>query len=299
MTLQQLHYFVMTAELHSFTRAAEACHVSQPALSHAISELEDELGTRLFLRTGRAIQLTETGELCLQTAREIERAAGEMASIAARREEPTEIAVGYVVLGHLNAYLSHQARCVPREFLKEHRIVTVYDEITEIRKHLAEGKYDFIIIPAGNSRHLPPHDRVQISPDSLSLIVGRESPFFTRAEVSVRELAGTPFIFYPNNDELNGVYRALCLRNGFEPQVAGYGKKMGDIVSEVLQKRAAAFCSSTFAYLESPDIHIAQLRGDLSGFHLELVMLKANRNQAAAELFRYFRRCPADAAGES
>ena len=58
MTLQQLHYFVVTANMRSFTRAAEACMVSQPALSHAIRELEQELGCDLFERCGRCVILT-------------------------------------------------------------------------------------------------------------------------------------------------------------------------------------------------------------------------------------------------
>ena len=70
MTLQQLHYFVVTANMRSFTRAAEACMVSQPALSHAIRELEQELGCDLFERCGRCVILTEEGQLCLSEADE-------------------------------------------------------------------------------------------------------------------------------------------------------------------------------------------------------------------------------------
>ena len=48
--MHQLLYFVKLAQVGNFTRAAEACHVSQPTLSHQIAKLEHELGRPLFER---------------------------------------------------------------------------------------------------------------------------------------------------------------------------------------------------------------------------------------------------------
>ena len=62
MNLQWLYYFDAIAELEHYTRAAEQLHVSKSNLSHAISELEDELGVELFERKGRNIHLTKYGE---------------------------------------------------------------------------------------------------------------------------------------------------------------------------------------------------------------------------------------------
>lgn len=58
MELRQLAYAVAVAETGSFTRAAHRCFVVQSALSHQIARLEDELGTRLFERTSRRVQIT-------------------------------------------------------------------------------------------------------------------------------------------------------------------------------------------------------------------------------------------------
>jgi len=62
-TLRQLEVFLAVARARSFRRAAEALHLSQPALSQHVKELEDELGTRLFDRLGRSVALTEAGRL--------------------------------------------------------------------------------------------------------------------------------------------------------------------------------------------------------------------------------------------
>lgn len=65
MNLQQLIYFRKIAELQHYTKAAEELHITQPCLSHAISELESELGVPLFYKSGRNIRLTQYGECYL------------------------------------------------------------------------------------------------------------------------------------------------------------------------------------------------------------------------------------------
>jgi DNA-binding transcriptional LysR family regulator len=61
MEMHQVRYFLTAANSLSFTRAAEACNVSQPALTTAIKKLEARLGTPLFYREGKQIALTEFG----------------------------------------------------------------------------------------------------------------------------------------------------------------------------------------------------------------------------------------------
>lgn len=62
MDLRQLNYFVAVYENGSISAAARACHVAQPSLSTALQQLEDELGTTLFVRQSRGVTPTEDGE---------------------------------------------------------------------------------------------------------------------------------------------------------------------------------------------------------------------------------------------
>lgn len=71
MDLTRLQYFVAVAEAGSLSRAAAALHMSQPALSRQVLLLEEELGQRLFERTGRGVQATESGTALLAHARGI------------------------------------------------------------------------------------------------------------------------------------------------------------------------------------------------------------------------------------
>jgi len=81
-TLKQLRYFEALARHGHFGRAAEACAISQPALSMQIKEMEDVLGAPLFERNARQLRLTHFGEVAVERAREILRTAEELGDLA-------------------------------------------------------------------------------------------------------------------------------------------------------------------------------------------------------------------------
>src|SRR5688500_352987 len=75
MEMQQVRYFVALAGTLNFTRAAERCNVSQPALTRAIQQLEHELGGPLFHRERGNTHLSELGRMMLPFLESIEQQA--------------------------------------------------------------------------------------------------------------------------------------------------------------------------------------------------------------------------------
>jgi LysR family transcriptional regulator, carnitine catabolism transcriptional activator len=69
MNTRHLEFVLALADHGSFTRAAEAVHISQPSLSHAIAQIESDVGTLLFHRLGRTVSLTSAGEAFVESAR--------------------------------------------------------------------------------------------------------------------------------------------------------------------------------------------------------------------------------------
>ncbi len=82
LTLRQLRYFEALARHRHFRHAAEACGISQPALSMQIKELEQEVGTDLFERSARQVRLTQFGEEFALRIRDILRAIDELGDLA-------------------------------------------------------------------------------------------------------------------------------------------------------------------------------------------------------------------------
>ena len=100
MELRVLRYFLTVAQEENITRAAEALHMTQPTLSRQLSQLEEELGARLFERGARRITLTDAGLLLRRRAQELLALAGKTARELAAQGAPLagEISLGCGVL---------------------------------------------------------------------------------------------------------------------------------------------------------------------------------------------------------
>ncbi len=88
LSLRDLEYLIALAEHRHFGRAAEACHVSQPALSAQIRKLEELLRVRLFERTRQGVAPTRHGERILAQARRVVREAAHLLELARSLGEP-------------------------------------------------------------------------------------------------------------------------------------------------------------------------------------------------------------------
>src|SRR5210317_525344 len=88
MNLRALQYFVKLADLRHFSKAAEACFVSQPTLSTQIKKLEEELGVVLLERTNRQVMLTPVGERIVSQAQRVLREVSQMVHLAEEHRDP-------------------------------------------------------------------------------------------------------------------------------------------------------------------------------------------------------------------
>lgn len=87
-SLRDLEYVVAIAELGSFVKAAERCHVAQPSLSVQISKLEARLGTVIFERTTRRVIVTEKGRVLIEQMRKVLLEAQDLVVLATRSKRP-------------------------------------------------------------------------------------------------------------------------------------------------------------------------------------------------------------------
>src|SRR4030095_6259879 len=144
MELRHLRYFVGVAEAENVSRAALKLHISQPAVSRQVRDLEDEIGLPLLKRAGKSVRLTEAGRLFLNEARAIlERTDEALRNVRALDEhQPIELHVGYCSyaidqLFHLILRTYQGAMPNVRVKLHDRKVEENVDALLEGRLHLA------------------------------------------------------------------------------------------------------------------------------------------------------------------
>ncbi|MDY0008605.1 MAG: LysR substrate-binding domain-containing protein [Bdellovibrionales bacterium] len=149
MNLRDLEYILAVAEKRHFGLAAEACHVSQPALSTQIRKLEDELGLRLFDRTTREVAPTVEAQFILDHARRILENAGEIKKYARLHREGRQTKI--INLGVIPTiapyYLPDFFARVGKKARAQNINWQIHEEKTErLMAQLQEGKLDAAIV---------------------------------------------------------------------------------------------------------------------------------------------------------
>ena len=104
-TLRQLQYIVEVARLGGFRRAAQACHVSQPALSAQVAAAERQLGVQIFERNRRSVRLSPAGEQLVEQAQRVLVAAADLRELARQLADPFSGRLRLGVIPTIGPYL--------------------------------------------------------------------------------------------------------------------------------------------------------------------------------------------------
>lgn len=218
MELRHLRYFVAVAEALSFTAAARQLHMSQPPLSQQIRDLETELGTPLFLRTSRRVELTAAGVGFLEHARAVlahtEQAIEDVRAIGAGRVGMIRIGTtGSVLLGPLAGLISEFTHRYPgiiarlREMGPREQI-----QATEARR------VDVVFL-----RHPPTDTDLVVEtawPEEVGLCLPLGHPLARSPVVPLAALEGHDLISLRLRDSLFSRYlRDRCHAAGFAPRI--------------------------------------------------------------------------------
>ncbi len=249
MELRHLRYFVAVAEELHFGRAAERLNISQPPLSQQIQALEEYLAVRLFERTNRRVALTEAGRLFLVEARDILERAKQAVQVAqrAQRGELGELKVGFtgsapftsVIPRSIQAY--RQAHPDVHLSLQEMSSSAVIEALLERRMQV--GLLRPIALPDSI-------EVVELFRDPLMLVLPAAHPLAVDSDagLSLVQLAGEPFVFFPRHygtglfDQLNELARAA----GFTPHIAQEANEAMTIIGLVAAGMGVSMLPESF-----------------------------------------------------
>ncbi len=235
MELRHLRYFVAAAEEEHFGRAAERLHVTRPAVSKLIADLESELGTQLFERLAHGVKLTEAGQALLPLLQVAITGLNEAFTVAKRvgQGKHGSLSIGYGSLTLLHPLF----RIAVKQFRQTYPDVTlslVEAPSSEQPKALATGKIEAGFMHLGpraavlrkkRSATLAPDEAMldwfRIQTCGLGVAVPSDHRLARRKSVALEELAEEQFIVVPGSSRSPafGLPHDLCQNAGFEPQI--------------------------------------------------------------------------------
>jgi LysR family transcriptional regulator, benzoate and cis,cis-muconate-responsive activator of ben and cat genes len=192
MELRHLRYFTAVAAHGSFNRAAGTLHLTQPALSRQVKDLEDELGVRLLVRGKNAVTLTDVGELFYEDARDL-LARADQAMRRARGESRSEVLrVGYApstTAGILPGALGKFQALAPRV-----RIELADLSSREMNEQARAGLVDLLITPDAGVTNMPDFQWTELRRISPVLVMPGSHPLAKMKKIAPSRLRDLPLI---------------------------------------------------------------------------------------------------------
>jgi len=200
-SLRQLHYFVALAEQLNFTRAAEACFVSQSTLSASLKELESLLGAQLVERDRQVVMLTPIGHEVAERARALLAATQDMVERVGSLQAPMHAELRLGIIPTIAPFLLPRALPGLRATYPDLRLTLREDLTANLLSRLNDGQLDFALIAL-------PYDTGNLLVEALFddelWLVGRKND----PAILAKALAATPAL----SDRLLLLEEGHCLR---------------------------------------------------------------------------------------
>jgi DNA-binding transcriptional LysR family regulator len=199
MELRHLRYFIAVAEEENVSRAALRLHVSQPALSRQVRDLEEEIGFLLFERSAKSVRLTEAGRVFLSESRAVIQSAEQAVQTArAVATGSGELHVGYApsltarfLPGTLRAFQA----AAPKIRVKLHDLST-----EEMLAGLRGGKLQIAFLLRLSPALLRGLKFEELLRDRICVAVSPSHPFASRRRATLAEAAAEPIVSYSRKD---------------------------------------------------------------------------------------------------
>jgi LysR family hydrogen peroxide-inducible transcriptional activator len=225
MEIGQLRSFLRAAELGSFTRAAEALGLSQPAVSQQIGRLEEELGCPVFERLGRRVALTEAGRKLRERAEQIVVLVDDTAGEVRDDGETGRLVVAAIPT--IAPFLLPRALTAFREARPLARVEVNEETTEELVKACQRGEVDVgvLALPV-ETRYL---ETEPLFDEELYLVMPAGHALAGREEVSLDLVKPEPFVMLEEAHCLSGHIRSFCERRKFQPIATGRTSQLATV----------------------------------------------------------------------
>lgn len=202
MTLQQLKYIIEIVHCGSITMAAQKLYITQPSLSKAVSELEQEMGITIFLRNNRGVILSEEGIKFLSYARQVVEQV-ELLEHTYKHGEPVK-RIFAVSAQHyafaVNAFVTLVKEYDRNKYEFSLREMRTYDIIEDV--HTQRSELGIIYLSNFNREvilHILQSKELEFNPQFIAsphVFISRNNPLATKSSINMDELTAYPRLTY-------------------------------------------------------------------------------------------------------
>ncbi|MDM0038434.1 LysR substrate-binding domain-containing protein [Variovorax sp. J22G21] len=274
MELRHLRYFMAVAETGNLSRAAEKLFIAQPPLSVQIRQLEDELGTPLFVRHPKGVRLTAAGEALVPEARYL-------LDRAARVKERLHDAAsgGHLALGFVPSASSTVLPDLLRRMRKQHPHLNI-----ELREMISSEQAEALVaghIDAGIARTQPQHPRLAVAArmaDPFCLAMPTSQAHRKPGPVDLHSFADHAFVAFTRHRGPAYFDQSihLCAKAGFSPRIRYEASTVHGVLDLVGAGLGVALVPASCALLGAKGAKFRGLRGPHPGEVLALLQRKSD-----------------------
>jgi len=271
MELRHLRYFTAVVECKGYREASRRLHIAQPSISEAVSDLEGELGLKLFSRTHRNARLTPEGEIFYVDAVRILQQA-ETAILTAKRAAQGK--VGRLSIGFIgSATLSFLPDLIRRYKLEYPNVKLALHDLypVELDKACDRGEIDIAITRTLSLERSKNRQSRVLLRDPLVAVLPRSRKLKSK-QIRLADLANERFILFHRQgapvvfDTIVGA----CRSQGFSPRVENEPNSMQTILSLVEAEEGVAIVPASTSNLRSNGVQFVRLVPD--SLYLDLIV---------------------------
>lgn len=235
MNIRALQYLVTLSEMRHFSKAAEACHVSQPTLSTQVRKIEEELGVQLVERSPRRVMMTQVGREVVERARAVLNEVEAMHQISRQSRDPGTGVFKIGIFPTLAPYLlPHVIPGIRRRFPK--LTLQLFEEKTEdVLRLLGQGRLDAGLVALPIPEELTQLEVRVLFEEQFVLAMPDTHPLAKKRRIRVEDLRNQELLLLEDGHCLRDQALEVCQMVGAEEKMDFHATSM-----ETLRQMVAA-----------------------------------------------------------
>ena len=245
MLARHIKYFLAVAQHHSFTKAAAALHVSQPALSQPVRQLAESLSAQLFDRSGRTTRLTDAGEVYLRYAR---RASQELEEGKRAIHDVGDLSRGALRVALTPTFTTYLVGPLVEAFHSR------YPNITLNLREIAQEQMEELLLAdeldvgiAFEDGHSQDIETQPLLIEALALVVGERHPLAGQSAIDLDALSAESLILLSEEFATREQIDRYCRQHNITPRVKMEANVIGAVIEVVRRTTLSTLLPATVA----------------------------------------------------